>query len=56
MKKTESIELLRSLVVAFGWRSEYLNTGKSVEQLVQEYKNYLSGTHTLDGEPIDDNH
>lgn len=52
----ESIELLRSLVVAFGWRSEYLNTGKSVEQLVQEYENYLAGTHTLDGDLIDDNY
>ena len=49
----DSIDFLRSLVSAFDGRSEYLNTDKSIEQLVNEYTAYLNGVCDLDGEPVE---
>lgn len=50
----DSIDFLRSLVSAFDGRHEYLNTDKSIEQLVDEYTAYLNGECDLDGETFED--
>jgi len=48
----DSIDFLRSLVRDFDSRPEYLNTDKSIEQLVDEYTAYRNGECDLDGEPF----
>lgn len=48
----DSIDLLRSLVKEFDCRNEYLNTDKSIEQLVDEYIAYRNDECDLDGNPI----
>jgi hypothetical protein len=50
----DSIDLLRSLVKEFDCRSEFLNTDKSIQQLVDEYIAYRNGECDLDGNPIID--
>lgn len=50
----DSIDLLRSLVKEFDCRNEYLNTDKSIEQLVDEYIAYRNDECDLDGNPIID--
>lgn len=50
----DSIDLLRSLVKEFDCRSEFLNTDKSIQQLVDEYISYRNGECDLDGNPIID--
>ena len=49
----DSIDLLRSLVKEFDCRSEFLNTDKSIQQLVDEYIAYRNGECDLDGEPVE---
>ena len=49
----DSIDLLRSLVRVFDSRNEYLNTDKSIEQLVNEYIAFRNGECDLDGEPVE---
>ena len=49
----DSIDFLRSLVSAFNGRHEYLNTDKSIEELVNEYTAYLNDECDIDGEPVD---
>jgi len=49
----DSIDLLRSLVRDFDSRNEYLNTDKSIEQLVNEYIAFRNGECDLDGEPVE---
>ena len=50
----DSIDLLRSVVEAFDGRNEYLNTDKSIEQLVDEYIAYRNGECDLDGNYFED--
>jgi len=49
-----SIDLLRDLVNTFDCRNEYLNTDKSVEQLVSEYTDYLNDKCDVDGNYFED--
>ena len=48
-----SIDLLRDLVNTFDCRNEYLNTDKSVEQLVSEYTDYLNDKCDIEGNYFD---
>ena len=50
----DSIDLLRSIVETFNRRNEYLNTDKSIEQLVNEYIAYRNDECDLDGNEIID--
>ena len=50
----DSIDLLRSLVRDFDCRNEYMNTDKSIQQLVDEYIAYRNDECDLDGNTIID--